>query len=211
MPLLARHPEARIIRVQLRQNLVLKHLNSGQWRQLEPLLDIVDYSKGEALEHQGDLAMEQYFIIEGILKRVVSNAQGKEMILRFAAESDIDTSYAAWRLKTPIPYSIRAVTKVRAAKLSMQQWVSFLEQHAAIKSEFEFAIMKLMSEVMAHTITLHLLDAPGRMQRFMRKHTELADRLPKKELACYLNLSPETLSRLKRRGKISLPATVRPN
>jgi len=202
MPLLARHPEARIIRVQLRQNLVLKHLNAGQWRQLEPLLDIVDYSKGEALEHQGDLAMEQYFIIEGILKRVVSNAQGKEMILRFAAESDIETSYAAWRLKTPIPYSIRTVTRVRAAKLSMQQWVSFLERHAAIKSEFEFAIMKLMSEVMAHTITLHLLDAPGRVQRFMRKHTELADRLPKKELACYLNLSPETLSRLKRRGKI---------
>ena len=50
--------------------------------------------------------MEQYFILDGILKRVVSNAQGKEMILRFAAETDIDTSYAAWRLKTPIPYSI---------------------------------------------------------------------------------------------------------
>jgi len=62
--------------------------------------------------------------------------------------------------------------------------------------------MKLMSEVMAHTITLHLLDAPGRVQRFMRKHAELASRLPKKDLASYLNLSPETLSRLKRRGKI---------
>ncbi|MBI3067367.1 MAG: Crp/Fnr family transcriptional regulator, partial [Betaproteobacteria bacterium] len=116
--------------------------------------------------------------------------------------SDIDTSYAAWRLKKPIPYSIRAVTKVRAAKLSMQQWVQFLERHPVIKSEFEFEIMKLMSEVMAHTITLHLLDAPGRVRRFMRKHPELVERLPKKELASYLNLSPETLSRLKRRGKI---------
>jgi CRP-like cAMP-binding protein len=131
----------------------------------------------------------------------VSNAQGKEMILRFAAETDIDTSYAAWRLKTAIPYSIRTVTRVRAAKLSMQQWVGFLGRHPAIKSEFEFEIMKLMSEVMAHTITLHLLDASGRLQRFMRKHAALAQRLPKKELASYLNLSPETLSRLKRRGK----------
>ena len=146
--------------------------------------------------------MEQYFVIEGILKRVVSNAQGREMILRFAAESDIDTSYAAWRLKTPIPYSIRAVTKGRAARVPMQQWVQFLERHPAVKNVFEYEIMKLMSEVMAHTITLHLLDAPGRVQRFARKHTELADRLPKKDLASYLNLSPETLSRLKRRGKI---------
>ncbi len=125
MPLLALHPEARIVRLQLRQNLVLKHLDAAQWRELEPLLEIVDYPKGAALEHQGDWSMEQYFIIDGILKRVVSNAQGREMILRFAAETDIDTSYAAWRLKTPIPYSIRAVTKVRAAKLSMQQWVAF--------------------------------------------------------------------------------------
>lgn len=202
MSLLAQHPEAKIIRVQLRQNVVLTQLSPTQWDELEPLLDIVDYAKGEALEHQGDLSMEQYFIIEGILKRVVSNAQGKEMILRFAAEGEIDTSYAAWRLKTPIPYSIRAVTKVRAAKLSMQQWVHFMESHDSIKSEFELEIMKLMSEVMGHTITLHLLDAPGRVQRFMRKHPALAERLPKKELASYLNLSPETLSRLKRSGKI---------
>jgi len=202
MPSLELHPETKIIRLLLRQNLALKHLNPAQWRELEPLLEIADYSKGESLEHQGGWSMEQYFIIEGILKRVVSNAQGKEMILRFAAESDIDTSYAAWRLKTPLPYSIRAVTKVRAAKLSMQQWVRFLEHHAAIKSAFEFEIMKLMSEVMAHTITLHLLDAPGRVKRFMRKHAVLFERLPKKDLASYLNLSPETLSRLKRRGKI---------
>ena len=202
MPTLDTHPEARIIRLQLRQNLVLKHLDATQWRELGPMLEIADYSKGESLENQGDLAMEQYFIIEGILKRVVSNAQGREMILRFAAESDIDTSYAAWRLKTPIPYSIRAVTKVRTAKLSMQQWVQFLAGHPDAKNVFEYEIMKLMSEVMAHTITLHLLDAPGRVQRFMRKQASLAARLPKKDLASYLNLSPETLSRLKHRGKI---------
>jgi CRP/FNR family transcriptional regulator, dissimilatory nitrate respiration regulator len=202
MPLLGQHPEARILRLQLRQNIVLQRLEAAQWRELEPILEVEDYPKGEQLEHQGDRSLDQYFIVDGILKRVVSNAQGREMILRFAAESDIDTSYAAWRLKTPIPYSIRAVTRVRAAKLSMQHWVQFLERHAAVKSTFEFEIMKLMSEVMAHTITLHLLDAPGRVQRFLRKHADLADRLPKKELASYLNLSPETLSRLKRDGKI---------
>ena len=202
MPQLELHPQFKIIRLQLRQNMVLKNLSAAQWQELEPLLEVSDYNKGETLEHQGTHSMEQYFVLDGVLKRVVSNAQGKEMILRFAAESDIDTSYAAWKLKTPMPYSIRAVTKVRAAKLSMLQWAAFLERHAKVKSEFEFEVMKLMSEVMAHTITLHLLNAPGRVQRFMRKQPALAERLPKKELASYLNLSPETLSRLKRRGKI---------
>ena len=143
--------------------------------------------------------MEQFFILDGILKRVVSNPQGKEMILRFAAETDMDTSYAAWRLKRPIPYSIIAVTKTRLARLSMPHWVEFLDRHEEIKRRFEYEVMRLMSEVMAHTITLHLLDAPGRLQRFMRKHTDLLGRIPNKELASYLNLTPETLSRLKRR------------
>src|SRR5215813_14052507 len=140
MPALDCHPESKIIRLQLRQNLALKQLDAAQWRELGPLLEVVDYPKGELLEHQGDWSMEQYFIIEGILKRVVSNAQGKEMILRFAAEDDIDTSYAAWRLKTPIPYSIRAVTKGRAARVPMQQWVHFLERHPAVKNGFEYEI-----------------------------------------------------------------------
>ena len=202
MTALARHPESKIVRLQLRQNGVLRTLNRDEWERLEPLLEVTDYAKGALLENQGDSSMQQYFILDGILKRVVSTPAGKEMILRFAAETQIDTSYAAWRLKTPMPYSIRAVTRVRTARLPMEDWSAFMDGHPALKNGFEFEVMKLMSEVMAHTITLHLLDAPGRVARFMRKHPALVERLPKKELAAYLNLSPETLSRLKKRGKI---------
>ena len=42
MPLLALHPEAKIVRVQLRQNLALKQLTATQWQELEQLLEIVD-------------------------------------------------------------------------------------------------------------------------------------------------------------------------
>jgi CRP-like cAMP-binding protein len=84
----------------------------------------------------------------------------------------------------------------------MPQWISFLDRHGDMKKAFEYSVMHHMSEIMAHTITLHLLDAPGRVHRFLRKHPDLFDRIPKKELAAYLNLSAETLSRLKQRGKI---------
>ncbi|MBI2771199.1 MAG: Crp/Fnr family transcriptional regulator [Burkholderiales bacterium] len=196
------HPDRNVIRVQLAQNIVLRGMTPQESAGLESHLVIVDCQKGDSLLNQGVHEMEQYFILDGVLKRVVANQQAKEMILRFAAERDMETSYAAWRLGTPAPYSIVSVTKARVAKLPMPEWVAFLESHREIKQSFEYQVMELMSEIMAHTITLHLLDAPGRVKRFLRKHPELFDRIPKKELASYLNLSAETLSRLKQRGKI---------
>ena len=111
MPAIVNHPQHNTIRLQLKQNLILREMAAAAWNELEPQLEISECRKGEPLVRQGGTNMEQFFIVEGILKRVVSNPQGKEMILRFAAETDMDTSYAAWRLKTPMPYSIAAVTK----------------------------------------------------------------------------------------------------
>lgn len=202
MSSIAQHPERNVIRVQLAHNLVLKGMTAAQMEELEPHLVVVDCQKGEALLNQGVHEMEQYFILDGILKRVVSNQEAKEMILRFTDEGQMETSYAAWRLGTPAPYSIVCVTRARVAKLPLRDWVAFIERHPGLKQTFEYEVMHLMSEVMGHTITLHLLDAPGRVKRFLRKHPELAERIPKKELASYLNLSAETLSRLKQRGKI---------
>jgi CRP-like cAMP-binding protein len=201
MTILDKHPEKNLIRLQLSQNVVLRNLDPGSMATLESLLEISDLKKSEILLRQGSHQMEQYFVLDGILKRIVSSADAKEMILRFAIEKDIETSYAAWRLQKAAPYSIACVTKARVARMPLKKWAEFLESHPKLKESFEFEVMRLMSEIMAHTITLHMLDAPGRVERFLRKYENLFEVLPKKELAAYLNLSPETLSRLKSKHK----------
>src|SRR3989442_12927182 len=103
MTSLATHPEHNSIRLRLRQNLLLQGISAAQWSELEPLLLVADYRKGDPLVRQGDEEMEQFFILEGMLKRVESNPQGHEMILRFAAETEMDNSYAARRPRPPGP------------------------------------------------------------------------------------------------------------
>ncbi len=125
MTSLSAHPQRNSVRLQLRQNPLLQGISNAQWSELEPLLLVADYRKGDPLVRQGDEEMEQFFIVEGMLKRVVSNPEGREMILRFAAENEMDTSYAAWRLRTPVPYSIVAVTKVRTVELPMPVWAEY--------------------------------------------------------------------------------------
>jgi len=202
MTLLANHSERNVIRLELRHNEVLKDLDESDREKLEPHMSVFDGGKGDFLLYQGVREMEQYFIIDGILKRVVSNQEGKEMILRFADRNDMETSYAAWRLRTPTPYGIVCVTKARVVRMPMIEWAAFLDARPKAKAAFELYVMRVMSEIMAHTITLHLLDAPGRVHRFVRKHPDLVDKIPQKQLASYLNLSAETLSRLRHSGKI---------
>src|ERR1700693_2293337 len=111
MTLLQNHPQCSEIRGRLQQNIVLRRLKPEAFDELAGSLAMFDYRKGDVLLSQGAHEMEQYFVLDGILKRVVASPEGKEMILRFAKEDDMDTSYAAWRVRTPAPSPIRAGTK----------------------------------------------------------------------------------------------------
>ena len=115
MTLLANHPDAAYIRERLQKNIVLRRLSKDAFDELALSLAVIDYRKGDVLLSQGAHEMEQYFVIDGILKRVVASPEGKEMILRFAKEDDMDTSYAAWRLRTSTG---RTITPTEASELT---------------------------------------------------------------------------------------------
>src|SRR5437762_2824794 len=135
MTLLLNHPQRKELRERLQRNIVLRRLKKRAFEEIASHLAIVDYRKGDVLLSQGAHDMEQYFVLDGILKRVVASPEGKEMILRFASEDDMDTSYAAWKLRTPAPYSIRAVTKAQVAKLPLPQWAAFLDRHPDLRDD----------------------------------------------------------------------------
>ena len=55
MTQLAAHPQSKILRLQLRQNLVLQHLSAAQWLEFESLLEISDYAKGDGVVKFGGI------------------------------------------------------------------------------------------------------------------------------------------------------------
>ena len=71
MTSLVNHPDRAEITARLKTNIVLRSIKPRAFGELEKLLSIVDYRKGDVLISQGDHEMEQYFIIEGVLKREV--------------------------------------------------------------------------------------------------------------------------------------------
>ena len=84
MTLLVNHPQRSELRERLRQNIVLPRLKMKALDELEHMLAIADHRKGDVLLSQGAHDMDQYFVVDGILKSVVARARGQGMILRFA-------------------------------------------------------------------------------------------------------------------------------
>src|SRR5258706_13685230 len=156
--LLINHPERNRVQVQLRENVLLAQLDESAHAQLAALLVVENRRRGEFVLHQGDRDLHQYFVLDGLLKRIVASSEGRELTLRFADAGDMETSHDAWRLGTSSPHAIVCVTHARIAHLPMKAWDEFLDRHPLARRTFDERVMRINNAMMSHAVSLHLLD-----------------------------------------------------
>ena len=200
------HPLRNSITLQLRTSPLLAGLDEAG---LAPLLDAItiqEGARGERLLEQGSAELRHFFVIEGVLKRVVTSAEGREMTLHFARERDIETCYEAWRQHSGATFAVICAKRSLVASLPMDEWCAFMERHPSVRAAFHDRVVQLGATIVEHAVALLLLDAPSRVNRFSFRHPELAQDLPQKDVASHLNLSAETLCRLARRQRAAVSA-----
>src|SRR5438876_246659 len=86
---LSNHPQCNSLRLQLKRNPLLGELDDSAHAELSGLLVIQEGHRGECLLEQGEPELRQFFVLDGLLKRIVTSPEGREMALRFAGEGDI--------------------------------------------------------------------------------------------------------------------------
>jgi CRP-like cAMP-binding protein len=203
---LAHHPLRNTIQLQLKTHPLLAGLGDEAHADLAALLTVQEGQRGERLLDQGSRDLRQFFVIEGLLKRVVTSPEGREMTLHFAGEGDIETCYDAWRQQSGSGFAIVCAKRAVVASLPMAQWSAFIECHPAARRLFHERLVQLGASIVDHAVALLLLDAPSRVLQFSDRHPELLERLPQKDVASHLNLAAETLCRLTRRQRLGLQA-----
>lgn len=193
------HPRRHLLQLLLSRHPLVAPLDAAARDELLELVSLQEGQRGERLVEQGSQDLRQFFVLEGLLKRVVTSAQGREMTMRFAGEGDFETFHDARRRHVDAPYAIVCAARSCVAWLPMAQWCEFLRRHPAAQLAFQERVVALGETLVEHAVSLLLLDAPGRFEAFQREHPQLTGRLVQKDLASHLNLSAETLSRLSRR------------
>ena len=198
---LSHHPLCTTIGLKLRSQPALAPLGAAALAELGALLMVQEGLRGERLLEQGSTELRQFFVVEGLLKRLISSPEGREMTLHFAGEGDLETCWDAWQQRVPSRYAVVCAARSLVASLPMADWCAFLDRHPEAARAFQGQLVRIGSAIAEHAVTLLMLDAASRVMQFSDRHPDLVERLPQKDVASHLNLSAETLCRLTRRQR----------
>jgi CRP-like cAMP-binding protein len=158
---------------------------------------IIILKKGEFLWQFGDRPNVEIFVNKGLLRQYNIERNGNEKIIQVFIDHDLIHDCSG----KPIEYAIQAIEDCEL--LCIENTVS--EQVAKQYPIFEKAGRKMTEVLMlkhkAHVNLLMISNPEERYKLIQKSNPELFKRLSVTHLAQYLNLSRETISRL--RGKVA--------
>lgn len=150
------------------------------------------------LQH-GQVSRNIAFIQEGLIRLYYINDQGKEVTNCFCKENSITSSYQSLITQKESEMNIQAIEECKLIVLSydsLQKLFSldpFWQQLGRLAAESEYVVSQ------RHNRFLKDLSATERYMQVLKHEGELLHRVPLNILASYLQISPETLSRIRKR------------
>ena len=152
----------------------------------------------EYLIQKGAIAHHIYLVESGALRIFVFN-QSEEITLRFGYKGSWMTSFPSFLTDTPSEFYIQALKKSILLRIGKSDFYSFIHSNDEnrllwIKMLEEFAAQQLEREIDVLTRSPH-----ERYIRLLDRSPSVFQEIPNKYIASYLRMSPETLSRLKKR------------
>jgi CRP-like cAMP-binding protein len=172
-----------------------KPLDEQSLHQLWSVSTIRNLKKGERLFEAGSLPRYSAFVVSGALKYFYVDEEAGERIVDLCIEQDVLCNFDNYLQKRPCDYSVEAV---------QHSTVICLDNHLFDKIYFVNHQLLQFGAQLAHTVMkrqsahIHLLSMKNPVSRYryiLDQHAHLLQSFSLTELARYLNLSRETLSR----------------
>lgn len=154
--------------------------------------------KGAFLLEEGQVSDAFFFLIKGCI-RMFYLVDGTEKTTFFYTENEFVSSYESFTKALPSKHYFQALESSTVAMISKEVAFDLLrlspkfEFLARAAMEFELSVYQKM---IASFITLN---ASQRYEQLMQEQPGLIQRIPQHYIATYLGVSPETLSRIRKR------------
>ena len=162
------------------------------------------YRKRQYVLQEGDVCTTLQFVVRGCLRLYKIDEQGSIHILQFAVENNWINDLGSFHGCRPSQLNIDALEDTVVLQIGRDHLVKLYTQ--ALKFNRIFRVLTEDSLVMLQERLLQNISstAEDRYHRFLELYPELSGRLSQVQMAAYLGVSPEFLSRLRakqQRGK----------
>lgn len=178
--------------------------NRETWELAAPFFSRRAVAKDQFLVQQDAVCNEVYFVEKGLF-RLFYQMEGQERIMLFFKENQFAADYFSFLTRTPSIRPIQAIEDSLVLAIHRDSLEKLYraspawERVGRLLAEQAYVQSVLRANRLIHD------DQDTRFETFMAEFPDLLQRVPQYMIASYLNMAPETFSRIKRRRMSETP------
>lgn len=179
----------------------LAPLSDESWQLLQPALKQKRFSKNECLLKEGEICQSLFFIENGYCRSYYL-ADGLEKNTGFFFENDIVTNINSFGSGQPSEYFIVAGESLEVIVLDKQRLLEAGKKAPEIETAGRCCIRLFAARQEAFASLFQLYTAKERLACLEERYPFMIQRVPLTQLASFLGVARETLSRIRSRRRL---------
>ncbi|MDN3016156.1 Crp/Fnr family transcriptional regulator [Paenibacillus sp. BSR1-1] len=180
----------------------LTSLSEEDQQAITECLRIDEYKKGKYLLRQGEhSAIKCYFILMGCVRQFFVNESGKEVTSNFYTEEQAIPIINEQKQNDLSKYSLVCVEDCILVVGDVDTEKTMFNKYPQLESMIRKMMEINLGEIQEQFGEFINSSPEERYESILRNRPHLVDRVPQHQLASYLGITPESLSRIKKRIK----------
>lgn len=159
------------------------------------------YKESDVLFKSGKICREMFFICKGVLRIKMINEKGNEVIHFFLKENQFCSILNSFTNKVIANESIQAACDAEVLAISCSNLDKLYLQIPYLKPLITQIIQQALLDKIAMRTGYLGQDSTTRYKTFMMRQPEIALRVPLSDIASYLGITPQSLSRIRKNIK----------
>lgn len=181
-------------------------LTNEEFTFLAEKIVVRSFDRKQQIVLAGDVEQYLNFIVKGLVRMYFYRGK-TEVITNIAKEGQLVSSSASFLSGAPSSYFIETLEPSLLLSLTREDLDKVFQQSTKIEKLGRLMTTQFVLQKEEWELECMRLDTRERFLRFVENNPDLMQRVPQKYLASYLNMKPETFSRLKQLLRKRPPVT----
>lgn len=174
-------------------------LTEQEWDLVNSKFKIIHCRKGDLLLHPGQVCSWICFNPNGVFRFYAIDDKGNEKNFLFKLEGSFFADYESFIHQRPAKYYIECIKESHLIALDYVSTTEIYEKVPAFQKIGRLVAEELYVLTKERVEDFMLLNAEERYLKLIRKHPEVFEKIPLGYIAEYLNVRPQSLSRIRKR------------